>query len=139
MGKGCPKDGKGVLYYRQTRAVNLLIEIEGKDIGHAADEINDSHEAGFEIVGVDVVLVADTTEELLGVETLWVNGCLGHLLHKGVDDTITCKLNVDNRLAVVYLLIGSLGATLVSLAFTIRYIVDELALESTVKNFLFML
>ena len=97
-GKGCPKDGKGVsLYYRQTCAVNLLIEIEGKDIGHAADEINDSHEAGFEIVGVDVVLAADTTEKLLGVETLWVNGCLGHLLHKGVDDaaaSVICSIRV---------------------------------------------
>ena len=49
------------LYYRQTRAVNLLIEIESEDIGHATDEINDCHEAGFEIVGVDVVLAADTT------------------------------------------------------------------------------
>ena len=105
-----------LLYYRQTRAVDLLIEIEGEDIGHAADEIDDSHDAGFEIVGLDVVLAADTAEELLGVETLRMYGSISHLFHKGVDDAITGKFDVDNRLAVVYLLIGSLGASLVCLA-----------------------
>ena len=35
----------GLLNYRQTRAVYLLIEVEGEDIGHAADEINDGHDA----------------------------------------------------------------------------------------------
>ena len=139
MGKGCPKDGKGVLYYRQTRAVDLLIEIEGEDIGHAADEIDDSHDAGFEIVGLDVVLAADTAEELFGVETLGMHGCLNHLLHEGVDDAITGKLDVDNRLAVVYLLIGSLGTTLICLALTLGYVFYELAFEGAVKDFLLVL
>ena len=48
----------------QGDATNLLIDIEGIDIGHTTDIVNDSHQAGLEVRRVDVVLAAHTAEEL---------------------------------------------------------------------------
>ena len=40
----------------QGDAVNLLIDIEGINIGHTRDIVYDSHEARFKVIGIDVVL-----------------------------------------------------------------------------------
>ena len=55
---GCSDDGEG-------DAANLLVDIEGIDIGHATDIVDDGHEAGLEVWTVDVVLTADAPDELL--------------------------------------------------------------------------
>ncbi len=44
------------LYNRQGDAVDLLVDIEGVDIGHAADVVDDGHDAGLEVGGVYLVL-----------------------------------------------------------------------------------
>ena len=41
---------------RQRDAVNLLIDIQRIDVGHARDLVYDSHEARLEVIGIDVVL-----------------------------------------------------------------------------------
>ena len=40
----------------QRDAVNLLIDIEGIDVGHARNIVYDSHEARLKVVSIDVVL-----------------------------------------------------------------------------------
>ena len=53
-----------VLHYWQRDSDNLLVFIKGVDVGHAADIVDDGHDAGFERGGGDVVLTADTADEL---------------------------------------------------------------------------
>ena len=77
------------LYNRQGDTVDLLVDIQGVDIGHAADEVDDGHEARLQIRGIDVVLAADAADKVLGIEALWMDGGLDELLHEGVDDLIT--------------------------------------------------
>ena len=52
---GCSDDGEG-------DAADLLVDIEGIDIGHATDIIDDGHDARFEVGGIDVVLTRHTTD-----------------------------------------------------------------------------
>ena len=49
---------------RKRDTVDFLIDIEGIDIGHAADVVDDSHEAGFEVGAVDGILAGDSLNEL---------------------------------------------------------------------------
>ena len=52
------------LHHRQGDADDLLVFIKGVDIGHAADIVDNGHDAGLERGGGDVVLAADTADEL---------------------------------------------------------------------------
>ena len=66
---------------RQRYTLNLLVDVESKDIGHARDEVDNRHDAGLEVVAIDVVLVAEPLAQLLRVELLRIDGCLGKRLH----------------------------------------------------------
>ena len=77
------------LYDRQGNAADFLIDVEGIDIGHTTDIIDDGHEACFDIRGVDIVLATDATDEVLRVETLRMYGSIDELLHECLDDLIT--------------------------------------------------
>lgn len=63
------------LYNRQTDSVDLLIDVERIDVGHAADVINYRHDALLQILVLYIVLAAYPAQELLGVEARWVDGC----------------------------------------------------------------
>ena len=52
------------LYDRQGNAADFLIDVEGIDIGHTADIIDDGHQACFDIRGIDVVLATDAADEV---------------------------------------------------------------------------
>ena len=52
------------LYDWQGNAADFLIDVEGIDIGHATDIIDDGHQACFDIRGVDVVLATDAADEV---------------------------------------------------------------------------
>ena len=71
---GCSDDGEG-------DAADLLVDIEGIDIGHATDIVDDGHETRLKVGGIDVVLAADTADELLGVETFRMTGGLDEMAH----------------------------------------------------------
>ena len=49
----------GISDYRQRDAIDLLIDVEGVDIRHAADIVHDSHQPRFEVIAMDVVLTAE--------------------------------------------------------------------------------
>ena len=70
-------------YNRQTDSVDLLIDVERIDVGHAADVIQYSHDSLFQILVLDVVLAANPAQELLGIETGRVDGCFDENLHQG--------------------------------------------------------
>ena len=74
---------------RQRYAINLLIDVQGLDIGHAADIVNHGHDACFEIRTLYVVLAAEPPHELLRIETVGVDGRLDERLHKCLHDFIT--------------------------------------------------
>lgn len=44
------------LYDRQTFAVDLAEEVEGKDVGHAGDEVEDGKDAWINLDGINFVL-----------------------------------------------------------------------------------
>lgn len=54
--------------YRQADAVDFLVHIECIHVGHAADIVDDCHQARFQVVGVDVVLAAHAADKLARVE-----------------------------------------------------------------------
>lgn len=91
------------LYDRQTDAVDLLIDVERIDVGHAADVIQYSHDSLFQVLVLDVVLTAYPAQELLGIETGRVYGSFDENLHQGSHDLITRKFYVEHRLALVNL------------------------------------
>lgn len=64
------------LYNRQTDSVDLLIDVERIDVGHAANIINYRHDAFLQILVLYIILAAYPAQELLGVEARWVDGCL---------------------------------------------------------------
>ena len=55
---GWSDDGEG-------DAADLLVDVQRVDVCHAADEVNDCHEARLQVGGVNIVLAADTPDELL--------------------------------------------------------------------------
>ena len=57
------------LYNRQTDTVDLLIDVERIDVGHAADVINNRHDALLQILVFYIILAAYPAQELLGIET----------------------------------------------------------------------
>ena len=77
------------LYYRQADAIDLLVDVEGIDVGHSTDIVEDSHDALLQVGVVDVVLAAYTADELLGIETGRVDGGINKHLHQRSHNFIT--------------------------------------------------
>lgn len=117
------------LYNRQTDSVDLLIDVERIDVGHAADIINYRHDALLQILVLYVILAAYPAQELLGVEARWIDGCLDENLHQSCHDLITRQFYVEYRLALVNLRVGDLLTFLVCLFLALGNMVDETALE----------
>ena len=91
------------LYYRQTYSVDFLIDVECIDIRHTTDIIQYRHDSLLQILVLYVVLAAYPSQELLGVETGWVYGCVDEYLHQRSHNLITRKFDVEYRLALVNL------------------------------------
>ena len=102
-------------HYRKRDAVDFLVDIEGVDISHATDVVDDGHEARFEVWGINIVLARHTTDQMLGVETLWMDGGSDELLHEGLDDLITREFDIENWATLVDFLDRDLATTFVSL------------------------
>ena len=78
-----------LLYDRQGDTVDFLIDVEGIDVGHAADVVDDRHETCFEVGRIDVILALHPTDKVLRVETVGMDGGTDKLLHQRLDDLIT--------------------------------------------------
>ena len=127
------------LYNRQTDAVDFLIDVERIDVGHAADVIQYRHDSLLQILVLYVVLAAYPSQELLGVEAGWIHGGIDEYLHQRSHDLVTRKLDVENRFAGIDFLAGNLRTFLIGLALMFGDMFDETSLESTGKNFLFVI
>ena len=64
------------LYDRQADTVYLLIDVEGVNVGHSADIVDDSHDSLLYILVVDVVLTAYPLHQLLRVVSFGYDGCI---------------------------------------------------------------
>ena len=62
-------DGKG-------NAVDFLIDVECKDIGHTADIVDHGLDSCLQTVAFDVVLTAEPLNQLLGIVAFGMGGCL---------------------------------------------------------------
>ena len=65
---------------REGDSADFLIDLKGIDVRHATNIVDDGHETRFQVWCLDVVLAADATDEVLGVETLRVDGGADELL-----------------------------------------------------------
>ena len=74
---------------RQTDAFYLLVDIQGIYIRHATDIVDDGHDTGLQIRGVDIILTAHAVDELSGIETVGVYGSLDERLHECRHDGVT--------------------------------------------------
>ena len=94
---------------RQGDAVNLLVDVEGIDVGHARDVVDDGHEAGLEVGALNGILAADAANELLRVVAVGVHDSLRHLLHQRLHDLVTRQFHVEHHLAAVDALLRERG------------------------------
>ena len=115
----------GNLHNRQTDTIDFLIDIEGIDVGHTADVVDNGHETGLKVRIVDVVLTADTVDELTGVETVGIEDSLGHGLHERSHDLVTTQFHIQHGLATVDLLYRDLHTLLVGRTLCIVDMVDK--------------
>ena len=126
----------GLSHYREGCAVDFLVDVEGVDIGHATDIVDDGHDARLELRGVDLVLARNTTDEVLGVETLRMDHSPDELLEKRLHDLVTREFDVEYGLALVDALQGEFAATLIGLGGHGADMVDEATLEGAVDPWL---
>ena len=124
---------------RQTDAFYLLVDIQGIYIRHATDIVDDGHDARLELRGVDLVLARNTTDEVLGVETLRMDHSPDELLEKRLHDLVTREFDVEYGLALVDALQGEFAATLIGLGGHGADMVDEATLEGAVEDILLVL
>ena len=75
-------------------AVDLLVDVERIDVGHAADVVEHGHDAGFQLVAVDVVLTAEAPYELLRMIFEWIHGSIHQVFHQRFHDAVTTQLYV---------------------------------------------
>ena len=73
----------------QTDAFYLLVDIQGIYVRHATDIVDDGHDTGLQIRGVDIILTAYAVDELSGIETVGVYGSLYERLHECGHDGVT--------------------------------------------------
>ena len=123
-----------LLYYRQGDAVDLLVDVEGVDIGHAADIVDDGHEARFEVGGVDVVLARHTADEVLGVEALGMDGGPDEFLHEGLDNLVTWELYVEHGTTLVDMIDREAATVLIGGLLDGADMIDQAALEFAAQN-----
>ena len=126
-------------YNRQGNAANLLVFIQGIDIRHATDVVDNSHETCLKIWGTDMVLAADTPDELSGVETLGMNGSLDELFHERLDNLITGELHVEHGFTAVDAFYRQQTALAVSLVRLGTDMVDEAAPERAREDLILMI
>lgn len=127
------------LHYRQCDAIDLLIDVEGVDIRHAADIVHDCHQPRFEVIAMDVVLAAEPLDELLAMKFLGMHGSVDKCLHQRFHDLVTTQFHVEHGFALVDLGIGRLDTTLIGLAQRLAHVADEAALELAVEYLLLVL
>ena len=123
----------------QGDAADFLIDVEGVDVGHAADIVDDGHETCFQIGGIDVVLTADTADELFRVEAVRMMGSLNEMRHQRLHDLIARQFHIKDRTALIDAFDGKRCTVFISLAGLRGDMIDERAIESTVEKIVFML
>ena len=102
------------LHYRQRYSIYLLIYVEGIYISHTANIVNNSHDASLEVRTINLILTAETTNELFGMETSRINGSIGKGVHKGIHNLVTAKFDVQNRLTAINSLEANFCTMLIS-------------------------
>ena len=80
---------KASLYNWKADAIDLLIDVEGIDVGHATDIVYHRHDALFQVGVVDVILAAHSANELLGVEASRADGGIDEDCHEGCHNLVT--------------------------------------------------
>lgn len=78
-----------LLHNRQGDAIDLLVDVEGVDISHTTYIVYHSHQAGFEVIAMDVVLTAEPLDELLAMEFLGMDSRVDKCLHQCFHDLVT--------------------------------------------------
>ena len=73
----------------QTDAFDLLVDIQGVYIRHATDIVDNGHDTGLQIRGVDIILTAHAVDELSGIKTVGVYGSLDERLHERSHDGVS--------------------------------------------------
>src|SRR3712207_5067429 len=126
------------LDYRQTYTVYLLIDVEGKHVGHTAYIVDNGHDARLQVVAVDVVLAAKPTNELLAVELLGVHGSLDEGLHERFHNLVTAQFDVENGLTSIDSPERNFRTMLVSLIYLLAGVADEAAFKGAVEDLVFM-
>ena len=123
---------------REGDAVDFLVNVEGIDVGHAADVVDDGHETCFQVRGIDVVLARHTADEVFGVEPLGMNGRPYELLHQRLDDLITGEFDIEHRTAFVNASDGKVATTLVGFFLLLADMVDKTLSECPSENLILM-
>ena len=115
-----------------------MVEVEGEDVGHATNEVDDRHDARLKVLALYVILAAEAADELFRVVVVGTAGGVDERLHERLHDLVTAQLHVEHRLTVVYLPHAQLLTAAVGIAHLRRYVVDEATLERAVQNLLFV-
>ena len=79
---------------RQRDSIDFLIHIEGIYIGHTADIINDRHDARFQVGTIDVVLAAESSDQLLRMKSLRRDGRPDECVHQRLHNLVTAEFHV---------------------------------------------
>lgn len=93
--------GGGKLHHRELLAVDFAIEIEGKYVGHAREVVEDGHDAGGKVGGVQLILRRDLFEQELCVFFLGREHGIAHEFEERIDDVIARKFDVHHFFGVV--------------------------------------
>ena len=93
--------GGGKLHHRELLAVDFAIEIEGKYVGHAREIVEDGHDAGGKVWGVQLILRRDLFEQELCVFFLGREHGIAHEFEERIDDVIARKFDVHHFFGVV--------------------------------------
>lgn len=89
------------LHHRELLAVDFSVEIEGKYVGHAREIVEDGHDAGGKVGGVQLILRRDLFEQELCVFFLGREHGIAHEFEERIDDVIARKFDVHHFFGVV--------------------------------------
>ena len=76
------------LHHRELLAVDFAVEIERKYVGHAREIVEDGHDAGGKVGGVQLILRRDLFEQELCVFFLGREHGIAHEFEERIDDVI---------------------------------------------------
>ena len=93
----------------QGNSIDLLIDVQGKDIRHAADVVDDGHQARFQVIAVDIILTAEAADELLRMEFVWIDCGINQTFHQVLHDMVTAQFHIQNRFALIDTFLGYLS------------------------------